>query len=41
MNPVVHFEMPFDDAERRGRPADRHRAINGGFFPNKPDLAGA
>ena len=69
MNPVVHFEMPFDDRERLarfyeqafgwqmqplgeamgdyvlatttpsdadGRPAAAG-AINGGFFPNKPD----
>ena len=69
MNPVVHFEMPFDDRARLarfyeqafgwqmqplgeamgdyvlatttpsdgdGRPTDKG-AINGGFFPKKPD----
>jgi predicted enzyme related to lactoylglutathione lyase len=69
MNPVVHFEMPYDDQARMGRfyeqafgwqtkalgeamgnyvlatttESDEHGrpqnagAINGGFFPKKPD----
>jgi uncharacterized protein len=69
MNPVVHFEMPYDDAERlvkfyaqafgwqmnklgkdmgdyvlagttetdENRMVKRPGAINGGFFPKRPD----